>query len=169
MEKVLKKEKGSLYAGMGDLVPGRDQDDLVCLGLGSCIALVIYSPNDRVAVMAHIMLPSSPDTEKGKGAKPGKFADRAVPEMIEMLRKEGVPEGALRAKLAGGARMFPFSKSAVMAIGEQNIARVKELLEQYNIPVDACDTGGARGRSVTFHTSDCTLEVRVIGEGTRIL
>lgn len=169
MEKVLKKEKGSLYAGMGELVMGQDEEDLVCLGLGSCIALVLYSHRDRVAVMAHIMLPNCPKGNKGGPSKPGKFADRAVPEMLAMLRKEGVPEEVLRAKLAGGSRMFAFSNSSGMAIGEQNIARVTRLLEEYHIPIDASETGGSRGRSVTFHTRDCSLEVRVIGEGTRIL
>lgn len=169
MTKILKRDTGSLYAGMGELVMGRESEDLVCLGLGSCIALVLYSPEKKLAAMAHIMLPKSPDAKSGKSFKSGKFADRAIPEMIDMLEKEGVTRRSLLAKFAGGARMFAFASSSMMAIGKQNISRVTELLGEYSITIEAQDTGGNKGRSITFHTANSVLEVRVIGEGNKIL
>ncbi len=169
IEKILNRQENSLYVGMGDLVMGSSPDVFICLGLGSCIALVIYSPKRKLAAMAHIMLPKSPNSEKGKPFKAGKFADRAVPEMLDILEKEGVARSEVRAKLAGGARMFAFSPSPMIAIGEQNIFKVTDLLGQYSIPIEACDTGGNKGRSITFHTETCALEVRVMGERTKTL
>ncbi len=159
----------SLNVGMGDLrlteTPGR----LYTLGLGSCVALVLYDRKAQIAGMAHIMLPKSPVGEAESG-KPGKFADTAFLNLLEVLGKQGAEKRRLRAKIAGGAKMFNLaSASPLMAIGRQNIDAVTEHLKSHGIPLDGMDTGGTRGRSVTFDTGTWQMTVRIIGEGTKTL
>lgn len=92
----------AIHVGMADLVAVRHPATLITLGLGSCIGLVIYDQAARVAAMAHIMLPDSRDAKEV--LKPGKFADTAVPLMMDKLMELGVNKSKLKAKMAGGPR-----------------------------------------------------------------
>ena len=84
------------HVGMADLVSVRHPATLVTLGLGSCIGLVIFDPSTKVAAMAHIMLPDSRDAKEVP--KPGKFADTAVPLLLEHLKNLGAVKGQLKAR-----------------------------------------------------------------------
>ena len=55
--------------------------------LGSCVALTLFNARLKVGAMSHIVLPESPE---GHAGAPGKFADTAVPKMLEYLRGKGV-------------------------------------------------------------------------------
>ena len=68
---------------MGELATSAVAGDvLVSLGLGSCIGLALVDRAAGVAGLAHVVLPDS-----GGNAEPGtyKFADIAVPELIERV------------------------------------------------------------------------------------
>ncbi len=56
-------------------------DELIALGLGSCIALVMIDSQAQIAGLAHVMLPES----SGPTTLPGKFADTAVPELLDRM------------------------------------------------------------------------------------
>lgn len=143
---------------------------LTSLGLGSCIGLVIYDDIAKVAGMSHIMLPNN---HEGKDVKKlGKYADTAVPKLIEDLIALGALKSRLKAKMAGGAQMFsvPGKNSAsFLAIGERNIETTKKMLEQYGIPLVASDVGGNKGRSVEFYTDNWIMIVKVIGSEVKKL
>ncbi|MDN5335059.1 MAG: chemotaxis protein CheD [Synergistales bacterium] len=159
----------SWNVGMGELYRARPPEKLYTLGLGSCLALVFYDTRAEVAAMAHIMLPKSPANGK-ETEKPGKFADTAIPRLLEVLEEAGAERRRIRAKVAGGAKMFNIaSSSPLMAIGQQNIQAVKEGLKAHGIPLEAEDTGGSRGRSVTFDTTSWKLQVKTLGEGIKVL
>jgi len=159
----------SISVGMGDMAVGKCPTVLFSLGLGSCIGLVLYSPRDKIAAMAHIMLPESSSKPQEAKEKPGKYADTAVPALISSLEEMGIKTSSLKAKLAGGAKMFATSKAPVMAIGEKNIAKVLEMLNKFKIPVEGQDVGGNKGRSVKFYTETCILEVKTIGAKPKTL
>jgi len=143
---------------------------LTSLGLGSCIGLVIYDDIAKVAGMSHIMLPNNHEDKDVK--KLGKYADTAVPKLIEDLIAFGALKSRLKAKMAGGAQMFsvPGKNSAsFLAIGERNIETTKKMLEQYGIPLVASDVGGNKGRSVEFYTDNWIMIVKVIGSEVKKL
>ena len=48
-----------IHVGMGEINIGTTGDTLSALGLGSCVAVVLYDPVAKVAGAAHIMLPDS--------------------------------------------------------------------------------------------------------------
>lgn len=155
------------HVGMADIVFVKNPGKMVSLGLGSCIGLVIYDESAKVAAMAHIMLPES---RGGKETiKPGKFADTAVPTLIEMVLKAGAKKEKLRAKMAGGSQMFsvPGSKSSFLAVGARNSEETEKHLKEHGIKLVASDTGGNKGRSVEFSTEDWMLVVKTLGTGTQ--
>ena len=49
----------SIKVGMADYKVLKGEGELITLGLGSCVGIILYDPNTRIAGMAHIMLPSS--------------------------------------------------------------------------------------------------------------
>lgn len=129
-------------ARMGELVVSNaDGEELVAIGLGSCIGLALVDRQAGVAALAHIVLP-----EAGNSNGPlAKFADTAVPEMIAKLEQAGAARRRLQAVLVGGARMFAIGAS--LDIGARNAVAVREHLTRAGIPIHAEETGGNRGRT----------------------
>ncbi|PIE54287.1 MAG: chemotaxis protein CheD [Dethiosulfovibrio peptidovorans] len=153
------------HVGMADAILVKHPGKLVSLGLGSCIGLVLYDEVAKIAAMAHIMLPES---REGKdNPKPGKFADTAVPLLLDMLLKAGAKRDRIKAKMAGGAQMFnvPGSKSGFLAVGSRNSEETEKQLAKSGIKLVASDTGGNKGRSVEFSTDNWVLEIKTLGTG----
>ncbi len=136
--------------------------------LGSCIGLVIYDPVISLAGMAHILLPDS--SGKSAGDLPGKYADHAVLCLKRALVKHGGNEKRLKAKYAGGAKMFSDMKNPFQRdIGSNNINAVQTLLREYNIPVVSSDTGGSVGRRVCFAIENMQYVVEDFAERRQVI
>jgi chemotaxis protein CheD len=144
---------------MGEMVVSSNpNEELVALGLGSCIGLAIVDRTAGVAGLAHIVLPESND----RGDQMGKFADTAVPELIAKLGEAGAVESRLEAAIAGGARMFEMSGG--LDIGSRNEAAVRAALAKARIPVKAAQTGGNTGRTVKISVGELLVTVRAAGQ-----
>lgn len=151
-------------------VSTRLTDRLIAYGLGACIGLCIYDPVLRIAGLAHIVLPAR---QPGPGpAKPstmfaGKFADTAVPKLIEDVVHSGGKKSNLVAAVAGGAHIFSALSSTSapsrLEIGARNVLAVTEALEREGVPLIAQDVGGSHGRTVTLKACDGTVYIRPIG------
>ena len=153
---------------MADLVAVKVPSLLVTLGLGSCIGLVIYDPRNKVAGMAHIMLPDSRDA--GAVPKPGKFADTAVPRLLQELSSLGALPSNLQAKIAGGAQMFAFqNNSALVRVGDRNVEAVKKKLKELRIPILAEDTGLNFGRTVEFYPETGDFIIKAVGKPVKTI
>ncbi|MBO4509974.1 MAG: chemotaxis protein CheD [Lachnospiraceae bacterium] len=149
--------------GMADMNICRAPDRIITLGLGSCIGLVLFDIKSSVCGMLHVMLPDSSISKRTEN--PAKFADTGVEKLIEELRKQGVPQRALMAKMAGGARMFAFQGSGdYLNIGERNAEAVKGILMKKGIPIVASDCGGTYGRTIEFDPETYRLQIRAIGK-----
>jgi chemotaxis protein CheD len=135
--------------------------DLVSLGLGSCIGLVLLDRRAAVAGLAHVVLPAAIGADR---AARGKFADTAVDALIEGMEALGARRTRLEAVLVGGASMFA-SASAAMDVGQRNAAAVREELGRQRIPITAADTGGQRGRTVRVALASGRVTSRVAGGG----
>lgn len=149
--------------GIGEIGVGRDAGQLRTF-VGSCIGLALFDRRRRVAGLAHIMLPDS----HGAMTTPGRYADTAVAEMLQLLA--GLAAGTplrLAAKMAGGARMFAFQSG--VTVGEQNVAAIERLLDAAGIPLMARDCGGDRGRRVSFDIASAEMTVETLGLPPTIL
>lgn len=131
------------------------------LGLGSCIGLVLTDRAARIAGMAHVMLPASAPGSQGP---PGKFADTAVPALLDAVMALGAERARLGAWLAGGAQMFGGgSGGSVLNIGGRNEAAVRAALGAAGIRVRATDTGGNSGRTMLVRVGTGAVSVGVVG------
>lgn len=131
-------------------------------GLGSCVGVVIYDSVKGIAGLAHVLLPDS-SLAKQTNINEYKYADTAIPALINKLYKTGAKRHMLRAKLAGGAQMFQFtSHSDVMRIGPRNVEAVLEKLNELNIPVISSDVGGSTGRTIEFDPTTSKLKIRQV-------
>ena len=135
------------------------------LGLGSCVGVTLYDERKKIGGMVHVMLPST-ELAKGKDFNRSKFADSAIPDLLDQMLRSGAEQRRLVAKLAGGAKMFTLGGGAdtLLKIGERNTAACKEALAALRIPILAEDTGGSWGRTVELFAETGILEVRAIGK-----
>ncbi len=158
-----------ISVGIGEIKVVDNNCFLKAIGLGSCIALALYDENTGIAGLAHFLLPSI--DESHDKANPSRFIDRGLKKMIDEMKKMGAQPNGLKAKIFGGANMFPdiiFSDSP-MDIGQRNIQAVREELKKYSINIIAEELGGHTGRSVIFDTKDGTVVVNTIHDLTRKL
>lgn len=128
--------------------------------LGSCVGVCIYDRMKKHGGLAHVLLPSNPGGE----GNPDKYADNAIPRLLERLYREGCRKEFMSAKIAGGASMFKFSAGISLGqIGERNVEGCLKILAAQGIPVVAEDTGGSAGRVIDFFLEDGRLKVKAAG------
>ncbi len=150
--------------GLGEIaVSNVAEETLVSLGLGSCICVAAYDPLQKIAGMAHIVLPDSGGEERRQTAK---FADVALPMLFEQMQEAGASTSNLIIKLAGGAQMMPVSapNQNPMNIGDRNIEAVKALLKKTGRRVKAEDLGGTQGRTVRLYVGTGRVTVALAGK-----
>jgi chemotaxis protein CheD len=141
---------------------------LVTLGLGSCVACVLHDAAAGVGGIAHVLLPSR--TLARDRSNPAKFAETAIPLLVERAVALGAVRERLRARLVGGASMFAnVAVPGVAQMGERNVQAVKDALKAARVPVTAADTGGDYGRSVYLFLPGGRVEVRSVLRGIREL
>lgn len=158
---------GNFTVGISDLKTCRAPDVLVTYALGSCIGICVADEVTGIGGLSHIMLPDSTQSMNGKDM-PMRFADTAVPMLIDQLVSMGASRGRLRVKIAGGAVMFATANDR-FNIGERNIVAVTEALKKANIPIIARDVGLDYGRTVFFYPETGIMEVKAAAKGTKQL
>jgi chemotaxis protein CheD len=130
---------------MGEIaVSSNPGDVLISLGLGSCIGLALVDQRRGIAGLAHVMLPEA----IAGGGPIGKFADVAVPALVEQTTALGTSRAMLSAVLVGGAQMFALGGSGALDIGVRNDTAVRAALAKERITIVAAETGGSQGRTI---------------------
>ena len=156
-----------IKVGISDYKVASAPDQLVTIGLGSCIGIALYAPKSKTGALSHIMLPDSSsfsDTSKWP-----KFADLALPKIVDELKAQ-TKETKILAKIAGGASMFTFSnESQTLQIGQRNIAAVKKVLAELDVLVLSEHVGGKMGRSMYVDLADFEVKVRMVNREEFIL
>ena len=123
----------------------------------------MYDRERRAGGLAHVLLPSSEEAVMVEA--PGKFADLAVPILVEELVRLGAHPARLIGKIAGGAQMLASPQfSNGFNVGERNVESVKAALARCSVPLLGADTGGNRGRSLSMHLGTGRVLVRILGE-----
>ena len=138
------------------------------VGLGSCVAIILYDPVARVGGLAHVLLPA--ESMSRDRSNPAKFPATVLPILLDKMRDLGAIGNRLRAKIVGGASMFGnLIPAGGVNIGERNVAAVRQVLAGAKIPIVAEDTGSDYGRSVYLNVADGAVEVRSVRKGSRVL
>ncbi|CAN5319403.1 chemoreceptor glutamine deamidase CheD [soil metagenome] len=114
--------------------------------LGSCVAIVLTDPRRTVGVMCHIVHSQGTSAATRQSTA---HADVAFDSMVALLRERGIAAQLCNAYVYGGGNMFPHLVQRA-TIGDDNVARVLELLEQNDIPVLHADVGGSVYRQLRW-------------------
>ena len=155
----------TIKIGISDLNVAKNGDVLVTYALGSCVGICLYDNVRKVAGLAHIMLPDSVGFN-ATGLQAHKFANLAIPKLIEKMEAAGARKACMKAKIAGGARMFAsINNSSLANIGERNVIAVKRTLQTLNIPIIAEDTGKDYGRTQFLDSATGVMRVKSVNRG----
>jgi chemotaxis protein CheD len=151
--------------GIAQMAVAKAPQQICCMGLGSCVAVFLYDPTTKVGGVAHALLPRAPLGTR----TPLKYADTAVRRLFEEMLAKGAKKEQLRAKLVGGAQMFPNLNIKVSDIGKQNCEEAKKALRQLGVRVAAEDTQGTRGRSATFDLETGRVSISTAFAESRVM
>lgn len=163
------EEQAIVKVAMADLNVAGPNGILRTTGLGSCVGLTLYDPVTKIGGMAHVMLPSSAIAREGQ-LNLAKYADTALPILLNKMRNLGASPARMVAKMAGGAQMFAFAGSGdTMRIGPRNVESCKAGLEQMGITLVAEDTGGNYGRTVELDCATGKFTIRSVQKGIKEL
>jgi chemotaxis protein CheD len=156
---------------MGDLAVSADAAaHLVTIGLGSCIGLVLVDRMRKVAGLAHVMLPAARPGQVASLPREahGKYADLAVPALVEAMVAAGARRTGLEVALVGGAQMFG-SGPGKLDVGARNETAVRAALAAARLPVKAAATGGNKGRTVRVAVGAGKVLVRMANRADELL
>ena len=155
-----------IRVGIADMKICEAPDKITTIGLGSCIGIVIYDRSKKIAGLVHIMLPDSSQIKNNLNKM--KFADLGIELLIDELISRGCKKESLKAKIAGGAKMFNFTgTSDLVSIGDKNIAAVKHVLAKNNIQIVAEDVGENYGRTIILDVETCVLQIITAGGNSK--
>jgi chemotaxis protein CheD len=159
---------GEIIVRVADLRIGSNQDVLVTIGLGSCVAVLLHDPVAKVGGMAHVLLPSPALGRKDES--PAKFPQTAVPKLLELMTQLGANTRRVSARLAGGASMFAgLAAPGTIQLGERNTVACRQVLMHHGVPITGQATGGDYGRTVKLWVADGRVEVSSVSHGVQTL
>ncbi len=157
----------AIHVRMGELRVGGPGDTLVTVGLGSCVAIVLYHAGARMGGLAHVLLPSP---SLSREVRPGKFPQTAIPEILSALARAGAGAPQVTARLVGGASMFAnLVPAGTIQMGERNVVAARAELARHRIPIIGEDVGGSAARTVRFRLDDGRVEVSTTWQGSTTL
>jgi len=138
---------------IGEAKVGGADTVLYTLGLGSCVAIVLWDADRRIGGLAHALLPDPRASRNGSA--PARYATTAVDALLALMEEAGANPRRLRARLAGGASMFDTVLSdGGRQLGMRNVEAARAALARAGVPVDREDVGGQHGRSVYLHVNE---------------
>lgn len=158
-----------ITVGISDYKTTKAPSVLVTYALGSCVGVCLYDHVLKIGGMSHIMLPDSKAFAQNEINRM-KFADTAIPDMLDALCAMGAARFRITAKIAGGAQMFKVQEdSPIGKIGARNIQSVKDVLKNLRIPILKEDTGADYGRTLYFYAATGEVNVKSLQKNILVL
>jgi chemotaxis protein CheD len=155
-----------VHVKIGEIKVARGVGTLYAIGLGSCVAVALYDPKERIGGLAHVMLPE----QTNRNHTPGRFAPTAIPEMVRLMENVGARPRGVYARIVGGAAMFEsVLPTEGLRLGARNIDAVRAALREAEIPLRGEDVGGSFGRTIYFTPVDGRILVRAVKRDDVIL
>lgn len=153
---------------VGELVVTEAPATLVAVALGSCVAIVLHDPSTRLGGLAHVLLPSQ---ALGRvTGQPGRYAQSAVPALLERLVARGARTPAIVARLVGGASMFvSLTPPGTIQMGDRNVVAAREALHRHGIRLVGEAVGADFGRTAEFDLDTGRISVSTYARGGLIL
>lgn len=134
----------SLYLMPGALYVGNEVEEIKTL-LGSCVAVILWHPADRLAGMTHIVLPSSAEKSGPR------YATDAIKQLSGVIKQHGYGPAEFEVSLYGGGLMFSVGDNSQVDVGKRNVEMTLSLLQQAGYLLKKSDVLGAVYRHVTLN------------------
>lgn len=123
-----------------------EPDVVISTLLGSCVAVCLQDPDNRVGGMNHFLLgePGRDDTIDRRDMQ--RYGVHAMELLINALMSRGATRSRMRAHLYGGANII----AGLGSIGSSNAAFARRFMATEGIAIGHCDLGGTHARKVEF-------------------
>jgi chemotaxis protein CheD len=149
------------YAPKVVLLPGgwyfSHREEHVETLLGSCVAVTMWSHQDRVGGMCHIVLPG---LERPLDCNDTRFAKAAIGRFVNQIRSAGLKEENFEVGLYGGGSTVASLAGRNELIGSQNVAATKLLLSEAGFSVRTMDVGGRYYRRLKLTLRDGRVDLQ---------
>jgi len=128
------------------------QAEMICTGLGSCIAACMWDPEVGIGGMNHFLLPFDSKYEQDHWhpteivSTASRYGNNAMEMLINQLLAGGAQRSRIQLKLFGGAQML--GKHAM--VGEKNIEFALNYAKEEHFEIVSQDLGGLEPRKVMF-------------------
>ncbi|HET9513085.1 MAG TPA: chemotaxis protein CheD [Gemmatimonadales bacterium] len=153
---------------VAEIRTGQGSGRLVALGLGSCVAIILWDPATKIGGMAHVLLPAPPPRHLDVPA--GRYAQTAVPELLRRMLQAGADRSAIVARLVGGAAMFAnLLAPGLIHSGERNVLASRHALHAAGLPLQREWVGEDFGRSVELDLATGRVVASSVRHGARDL
>jgi chemotaxis protein CheD len=133
--------------------------------IGTGVALTIYDTINKVGGIAHIVMPESLLASPNNEDLPGKYANLAIPYLLEKFTELGGEKRGTVVRMVGGAQLFNFGGGGgnSLNIGARNATAIRAAMSKLGFVIEKADTGGNKGKSVRFIIASGQLFVCPIG------
>lgn len=119
--------------------PGAPQVTKLRTLLGSCVSIILWHPERRLAGMSHAVLPRR--SRRGAvGRLEGRFCDESVALFLHELSRIGTRPQYFHVYLVGGAQMY-LMRNETLSIGDRNVEAARSLLKQAGFLIRAEHVG----------------------------
>jgi len=142
-----KRPVNQVSIGIGDYFAS-SQDVVIHTVLGSCVAVCLYDPENKIGGMNHILMPSNPDINKYDAS--ARYGINAMELLINAIMRLGGNRKKMVAKTFGGANLL-MAVSKENAVGSRNVGFVVNFLRAEKIKILSRDFGGHDSRKIFFH------------------
>ncbi|MEQ9258185.1 MAG: chemotaxis protein CheD [Roseovarius sp.] len=122
-------------------VSGRPQDEITTV-LGSCVAVCLHDPLNRIGGMNHFLLPGN-DPREGRNVK---YGAHSMEQLVNGMLRAGAQRYRLEAHVFGGGNVV----KGLSRIGDSNAAFAREFIQQEGFVLRTVDVGGTLGRRLRF-------------------
>ena len=130
-----KKEKTIL---IGEYYASKNPTVIYTL-LGSCVAVCLFDPVEKIGGMNHILLPGKADLKTRNPL--GRYSDNAIDLLFRRILNLGGVESRIRAKVYGGAHLFQVLDEN-FDVGWKNATFALDMLQKKGINVVCAGFGG---------------------------
>ncbi|WP_154650964.1 chemotaxis protein CheD [Reinekea blandensis] len=128
--------------------------------LGSCVAVCLFDPKNRVIGMNHFLLPADRvRADEVMATRAGFYGINAMELLINAMLKKQAERRFMQAKVFGGGNVLKPKDGLNQAyeIGRINIEFVREFLQREHLPIVTEDVGGQHGRVIYFDATDYSV------------
>ena len=153
------------FVGIGEIKTVKDTGDkLQVMALGSCVAVIFYSPADGRIAIAHVALPDSSRYNGSAEKKPGYYADTAVSNLVRLFAvKNNLKNSDVVINLVGGAAIM--DPNGTFDIGKRNVLAIRKALWHHRLSTNREDVGGDYSRTVKAEPVSGKIVISSPGKG----